>query len=64
MQYHPEAAAGPHDASYLFDRFVELMSRDRATKERLVVRNEQGVAAQPSPGSSGGEASGATEGSL
>jgi carbamoyl-phosphate synthase small subunit len=24
VQYHPEAAAGPHDASYLFDRFVEL----------------------------------------
>ncbi|HYI56963.1 MAG TPA: glutamine-hydrolyzing carbamoyl-phosphate synthase small subunit [Microlunatus sp.] len=63
VQYHPEAAAGPHDASYLFDRFVDLMSRDRATKERLVVRNEQAVAAQPSPGSSGGEATGATEGS-
>jgi carbamoyl-phosphate synthase small subunit len=29
VQYHPEAAAGPHDASYLFDRFVELM-RTRA----------------------------------
>ena len=26
VQYHPEAAAGPHDASYLFDRFVELMA--------------------------------------
>lgn len=25
VQYHPEAAAGPHDASYLFDRFVELL---------------------------------------
>ncbi len=25
MQYHPEAAAGPHDAAYLFDRFVDLM---------------------------------------
>ncbi|MBA3411950.1 MAG: glutamine-hydrolyzing carbamoyl-phosphate synthase small subunit [Geodermatophilaceae bacterium] len=25
VQYHPEAAAGPHDADYLFDRFVELM---------------------------------------
>ena len=23
MQYHPEAAAGPHDAAYLFDRFVD-----------------------------------------
>ena len=27
VQYHPEAAAGPHDAAYLFDRFAELMSR-------------------------------------
>lgn len=26
-QYHPEAAAGPHDASYLFDRFVEGMTK-------------------------------------
>ena len=25
VQYHPEAAAGPHDASYLFDRFIDLM---------------------------------------
>jgi carbamoyl-phosphate synthase small subunit len=26
VQYHPEAAAGPHDAGYLFDRFADLMS--------------------------------------
>jgi len=26
VQYHPEAAAGPHDAQYLFDRFVDMMS--------------------------------------
>ncbi len=26
VQYHPEAAAGPHDAAYLFDRFCDLMS--------------------------------------
>jgi carbamoyl-phosphate synthase small subunit len=25
VQYHPEAAAGPHDADYLFDRFINLM---------------------------------------
>ena len=25
VQYHPEAAAGPHDAGYLFDRFCDLM---------------------------------------
>ena len=27
VQYHPEAAAGPHDADYLFDRFIELMQK-------------------------------------
>jgi carbamoyl-phosphate synthase small subunit len=27
VQYHPEAAAGPHDALYLFDRFVKSMER-------------------------------------
>jgi carbamoyl-phosphate synthase small subunit len=26
VQYHPEAAAGPHDAEYLFDQFVDLMT--------------------------------------
>ncbi|MFG1806965.1 glutamine-hydrolyzing carbamoyl-phosphate synthase small subunit [Streptomyces sp. NPDC049040] len=30
VQYHPEAAAGPHDAAYLFDRFIELMEAQRA----------------------------------
>ena len=30
VQYHPEAAAGPHDAAYLFDRFVELLEGQRA----------------------------------
>jgi carbamoyl-phosphate synthase small subunit len=25
VQYHPEAAPGPHDASYLFKRFINLM---------------------------------------
>ncbi len=25
VQYHPEAAAGPHDAAYLFDRFHQLL---------------------------------------
>ena len=27
VQYHPEAAAGPHDASYLFDRFIDVMQK-------------------------------------
>ena len=30
VQFHPEAAAGPHDSSYLFDRFVDLMSASQA----------------------------------
>jgi carbamoyl-phosphate synthase small subunit len=30
VQYHPEAAAGPHDAAYLFDRFIELMEGQSA----------------------------------
>ncbi|KAE8763740.1 glutamine-hydrolyzing carbamoyl-phosphate synthase small subunit [Georgenia thermotolerans] len=29
VQYHPEAAAGPHDAEHLFDRFVRLMLTHR-----------------------------------
>ena len=27
VQYHPEASPGPHDSSYLFERFVELMEK-------------------------------------
>jgi carbamoyl-phosphate synthase small subunit len=27
VQYHPEASAGPHDAEYLFDQFIDLMDR-------------------------------------
>jgi len=27
VQYHPEAAAGPHDAAYLFDRLIEVMQK-------------------------------------
>lgn len=30
VQYHPEAAAGPHDADHLFDRFVELIEGQHA----------------------------------
>ncbi|MDR1998911.1 MAG: glutamine-hydrolyzing carbamoyl-phosphate synthase small subunit [Frankiaceae bacterium] len=29
VQYHPEAAAGPHDAAYLFDRFAALLEGRR-----------------------------------
>ncbi|MGM7665833.1 glutamine-hydrolyzing carbamoyl-phosphate synthase small subunit [Microbacterium sp. A93] len=33
VQYHPEAAAGPHDANYLFDRFRDLVVADIAQKD-------------------------------
>jgi len=29
VQYHPEAAAGPHDANYLFDRLIELINTNK-----------------------------------
>ena len=32
VQYHPEAAAGPHDSAYLFDEFVELMQSNRKVR--------------------------------
>jgi carbamoyl-phosphate synthase small subunit len=32
VQYHPEAAAGPHDAAYLFERFSELMDGSRQAR--------------------------------
>ncbi|MCU1423565.1 MAG: carbamoyl phosphate synthase small subunit [Microbacteriaceae bacterium] len=33
VQYHPEAAAGPHDANYLFDRFRDLVVVSNAFRE-------------------------------
>ena len=33
VQYHPEAAAGPHDANYLFDRLIELITTNRSRKD-------------------------------
>jgi carbamoyl-phosphate synthase small subunit len=32
VQYHPEAAPGPHDARYLFERFTDLMARTGARR--------------------------------
>lgn len=32
VQYHPEAAAGPHDANYLFDRFRDMVVARSARK--------------------------------
>jgi carbamoyl-phosphate synthase small subunit len=41
VQYHPEAAAGPHDAAYLFDRFVDLMA-ETATGSRQADQGSEG----------------------
>ena len=38
VQYHPEAAAGPHDANHLFDDFVALMETQRAETSTEVTR--------------------------
>ncbi|WP_173924134.1 glutamine-hydrolyzing carbamoyl-phosphate synthase small subunit [Agromyces sp. Marseille-P2726] len=42
VQYHPESAAGPHDANYLFDRFAEMVRRHRGG-------SRSGEAAHPDP---------------
>ena len=31
VQYHPEASPGPHDATYLFDRFIDMMKTNRTS---------------------------------
>jgi carbamoyl-phosphate synthase small subunit len=33
VQYHPEASPGPHDATYLFDRFIDLMKKYHKSKK-------------------------------
>jgi carbamoyl-phosphate synthase small subunit len=33
VQYHPEASPGPHDSSYLFDRFIRLMQKSESGKD-------------------------------
>ncbi|WP_416403152.1 glutamine-hydrolyzing carbamoyl-phosphate synthase small subunit [Arthrobacter sp. LFS091] len=42
VQYHPEAAAGPHDAAYLFDRFIDLMAdtKSKATGDNTNDSND------------------------
>ena len=34
VQYHPEASPGPHDASYLFGRFIELIEKNASAARR------------------------------
>ena len=49
VQYHPEASPGPHDATYLFDAFVEMMKTKRApTGKRLAeLQSLRGSQKQP-----------------
>lgn len=35
VQYHPEASAGPHDARYLFDEFIKLMSERKSSLSNI-----------------------------
>ena len=35
VQYHPESAAGPHDAAYLFDHFAEMMAKYQITQTNV-----------------------------
>ena len=68
VQYHPEAAAGPHDAEHLFDRFVDMMAAARPNPtqedsptnrpEDLVGRNQSEANAQRSAGLTTREAGG------
>ncbi len=55
VQYHPEAAAGPHDAAYLFDRFVSLVEEARQRRHETTAGFVTGARARAS--STSGEAS-------
>jgi len=37
VQYHPEASPGPHDADYLFEKFVETMRASRKSGDEAGV---------------------------
>ena len=59
VQYHPEAAAGPHDAAYLFDRFVSLVEEARQRRHEAPASESPGLvtgASAPSSTSGGTEA--------
>lgn len=40
VQYHPEAASGPHDAAYLFDRFITLMDKHQTAQSQTAQSQE------------------------
>jgi carbamoyl-phosphate synthase small subunit len=49
VQYHPEAAAGPHDAADLFDRFVQLMAEYPVGYAGVAGQRPEGVEPAPYP---------------
>jgi carbamoyl-phosphate synthase small subunit len=51
VQYHPEAAAGPHDAAYLFDRFTELMTTRQTAHQTSPARVAPGLTSDASEAS-------------
>lgn len=40
VQYHPDAAAGPHDAAHIFDDFIALMDAGRPARAALAPRSD------------------------
>ncbi|ASA23532.1 glutamine-hydrolyzing carbamoyl-phosphate synthase small subunit [Paenibacillus donghaensis] len=54
VQYHPEAAPGPHDSSYLFDRFLQLIRDHKAntpvqSRQAQLAANARITAPKPAP---------------
>ncbi|MNC57158.1 Carbamoyl-phosphate synthase small chain [compost metagenome] len=54
VQYHPEAAPGPHDSSYLFDRFLQMIADHKAntpvaSRQAQLAANARITAPTPTP---------------
>ncbi|MCU1438539.1 MAG: carbamoyl phosphate synthase small subunit [Naasia sp.] len=59
VQYHPEAAAGPHDSSYLFDRFRDMvLAAGRSREEAIEVESAPRVTQDDRSPSSGAASAG------
>lgn len=61
VQFHPEAAAGPHDAAYLFDRFIALMDAPAGHHGRpdtAAQRGESSASAGPTASPTAGQPAG------
>jgi len=41
VQFHPEAAPGPHDAMYLFDEFIDMMKKSKGKSASLRCQSEK-----------------------